>query len=125
MKKFWLPLFIVVLVLAGCKKDILTGSESGKTFKYNVGESFTIKLPENPSTGYVWRFKIEPETQQIISLISDNFETRAQGRVGAGGEHFFVWQAVNVGTVEIYGFHTRPWVISKDEPSVAYRIMVQ
>ena len=125
MKRFWLPLFFVVLMLTGCKKDVLTGSESGKTFKYNVGESFTIKLPENPSTGYVWRFKVEPESQQIISLISENFEVSSKEPVGAGGEHFFVWQAVNVGTVEIYGFHARPWAVSKDEPSVAYRIIAQ
>lgn len=125
MKKFWLPLFAVVLMLTGCKKDILSRAESGKTFTYKVGDSFTIKLSENPSTGYVWRFKTEPESQQIVSLISDNFEESVQGRVGAGGEHSFVWQAVNVGTVEIYGFHTRPWVVSKDEPTVAYRIMVQ
>lgn len=127
MKRFYVALFLgLALMLTGCKKNVLSMAESGKTFKYSVGESFTIRLPENASTGYVWRFKTIPESQQFLSLLSDNFEASAQGgRVGSGGEHIYVWQAVNIGTVEIYGFHTRPWVLSKDEPSVAYKIIVQ
>lgn len=126
MKKVYL-LFAcaLLLTLTGCKKSVLYPSDSGKTLTYNLGETFSIKLPENPSTGYSWRFRTKPKSQLIVSQISDHFEEPKTNRVGVGGEHTFVWQAVNAGEVEIRGFHMRPWVRSKEEPSVTYKIIVR
>jgi len=126
MKKLYI-FFVcgLFLLLTGCKKDVLYRADSGKTFTYSVGEQFSIQLPENPTTGYSWRFKTVPESQLVINQISDYFEAPKTNRVGVGGEHIFVWQAVNAGSVEIQGFHMRPWVRSKEEPSVVYQIIVQ
>ena len=113
------------LMLTGCKKDVLYSTDSGKTMTYAVGDKFSIRLQENSSTGYVWRLKTIPESQLAISLISDYFEAPKTDRVGAGGEHIFVWQAVSAGSIEIQGFHARPWVRTQDEPSVNYKIIVE
>ena len=61
----------------------------------------------------------------IVSQISEHFDTPKTDRVGAGGEHTFVWQAVGNGSVEIQGFHARPWARTQNEPSVVYKIVVQ
>ena len=116
---------VLLIMLSGCKKDVLYSSDSGKTFTYSVGEQFSIQLPENPTTGYSWRFKTVPESQLVITPMSDYFEESKTNRVGAGGVHTFVWQVVNAGSIEIHGFHMRPWARSKEEPSVSYKIIVE
>ena len=126
MKRFYVFFACVLLfALSGCKKNVLYQSDNGKTFTYAVGEEFSIQVPENPATGYSWRFRTKPKSQMIISPISDRFEKTKTDRIGASGEHIFVWQAVNAGKAEILGFHTRPWVRAQDEPSVVYKIIVR
>jgi len=126
MKKFYVFLvFVLLFALAGCKKNVLYQSDSGKTLTYAVGDEFSIKVPENPTTGYSWRFRTKPKSQMVISQISDRFEEPKNSSLGAGGEHIFVWQAVNAGEAEILGFHMRPWAHSKEEPSVVYKIIVR
>ena len=116
---------ILCLLLAGCQKDVLYQADSGKTLTYSVGKNFSLQLRENPSTGYTWHLKTIPESQQVISLVSDRYESSDTKAVGSSGKHLFFWQAVNAGEVEIQGFHARPWVQSKEEPSVIYKIIVR
>lgn len=124
MKK--IALFVMCLALFGCHKNVLYPGDNGKTFTFNVGESFEIKLPENPSTGYKWRMITIPQSQMIISQLADQFGNSASNVVGAGGERVFRYQVTNPGTVDIYGFHTRPWETnSGTNPSVKYRIVVK
>ena len=88
--------------------------------------TFEIKLPENSSTGFKWRVVTNPESQMVISQTSDVFKHSKSTAVGSGGEHIFQYQATNIGMVEIYGFHARPWEInSGTSPSVQYKIIVR
>ena len=126
MKKFYVfAVLALFLMLAGCKKSVLYRSDSDKTFNFVVGDEFSIRLPDNPSTGYSWHFKTVPASQQVISLISNQFHAPKTKSVGAGGERSFFWQAVTVGSVEVYGFYKRPWSGSQKEPSVSYKIVVE
>ncbi|MBR2298985.1 MAG: protease inhibitor I42 family protein [Alphaproteobacteria bacterium] len=124
MKKFCaLALF---LMIAGCEKNVLYPGDSGKTLYLDVGEQFSIKLPENPSTGYAWRIITVPQSQMVISQVADQFGHSRSNVVGAGGERIFQYQATNAGMVEIYGFHSRPWESdSEAEPSFKYQIVVR
>lgn len=115
---------MLILVLTGCHKDVLSRSDSGKTFTYNLGQKFTVQLLENPTTGYMWRFKTVPE--MVVSPIEDYLEKPKTNRLGAAGNHLFVFQAVNQGETELQAFHARPWgVVGQDQPTLTYKIIVR
>src|SRR5690349_4206950 len=71
----------------------LTENDSGRTFDANAGSTFTVRLKENPTTGYRWAV----ESLSGLELLEDNFErgTAAgspgvrvfQFRVPASGSH--------------------------------------
>lgn len=124
MKKLWI--LGCVLALIGCQKDTLTQDDSGTVFKTRVGSVFHISLYENATTGYSWHFKMEPDTQMIITKTSDVFAPTTPKRVGSGGMRVMTYQATNPGRVILKGFHTRPWENNerKKIPAVEYTVEV-
>lgn len=118
---------LLIFVLVGCdthNKSVLDRLDDGKTFTYDLGQKFAIQLAENPTTGYMWHFKAVPE--MIVTPVEDHFEKSNTYRVGAGGEHVFVYETVNKGETEIQAFHARPWAPAKnDEPTLTYKIIVR
>ncbi len=114
----------LVLTLFGCEKNVLYQGDNGKTLTLQVGEQFTIKLPENPSTGYQWNLQTNPQSQMVVSVVSDKFNPSKSNLMGAGGERVLGYQATNTGTVQIYGFHERPWEKREAQPSFQFTIVV-
>ena len=124
MKK--ICIFALLLMLVGCEKNVLYPGDSGKTVYLKIGEQITIKLPENQSTGYSWRMMTIPQSQMVISQAADQFARSQTNTLGAGGERVFQYQATNIGTVDLYGFHSRPWESDSNvQPSIKYRIVVR
>lgn len=124
MKKF---LFLLsVFFLVSCRPNVLGYSQSGKTLKYRLGESFEIVLPENNTTGYRWEFKTDPESQLIISLVSDDFIPSKTKSLGAGGNRVIKYQAADIGSVRLEGYHIRAFQsdMLSAEPNVTYDIIV-
>jgi len=124
MKKFLiLGLF---LALTGCENVVLRSEDVGKTLNLSVGEKFSIRLPENPTTGYGWEMITKPENQDVVLEVKNEFLPDQRGLIGAGGERVFQYQAKESGKVDIYGFYRRPW--EKDVTparSVMYQIIVE
>ena len=61
-------------------------------FWVKVGESFQIKLTENPSTGYLWALARLPES---FYLLSDSFMAPDKpGMVGVPGTHVYNFVAM-------------------------------
>ena len=74
------------------------------------GESFEVRLPENPTTGYVW--EVEKIPGAVLDLERETFEAEtADPRImGRGGIKIFVFKAREPGTGEIDLRHRRPWM---------------
>lgn len=73
----------------------------------NVGESFEVSLPENPTTGYRW---ITTDiTQTTIVLTDDRFESEAKIGFGGGGVRRWRFTATKPGTIELKFFYQRSW----------------
>ena len=126
MKKNFL-LLATMLLLFACKPDVLSLNDDGKTLRTNVGKSFQLSLPENATTGYRWHFKTEPESQMVITFVSDETVRPQTKRLGAGSNRIFTYQATNSGVVKLKGFHSRPWESSENQqiPAVEYTIIVR
>ncbi len=82
-------------------------SDRGKTFELSQDDIISIRLDENPSTGYQW--EVEAFDARIVELQNSDY-TRATGTgVGAGGIRTFTFKARSLGTVEIRLKLRRAW----------------
>lgn len=84
-------LLVAVLILAAC-----AAPAPGETYK---GKTATIVLEENPTTGYTWAVSVD--NPSVISLKSDKYFEEDTGRVGSGGVHQYVFEAMSPGTATI------------------------
>lgn len=76
-------------------------------FWVNVGESFDIKLAENPTTGYRWALTRLPEN---FYLLSDYYVPNQPMMAGSGGNHYFTFVAVKPKTEGTFDFYMlRSW----------------
>ena len=103
-----------------------TSTESNQSLTAKVGEEITIKLDENPTTGYGWSYFISGDCNSIKN-ISDKYEPDLESMkeqlVGFGGVRTFVFSAVSKGSVEITFSYMRPWEKEAIEQKV-YKITI-
>jgi inhibitor of cysteine peptidase len=87
---------------------VYTEADSGKTVHEPLGETFAVRLQENPSTGYSWNLSL-PDG---LILSRDEFIPPATGGqvVGAGGTRSFTILAAESGGWNITAEYRRPWV---------------
>ena len=88
----------------------VTNSDRGKTVTLKVGQSVTLRLNENPTTGYRW--VIPAFDAQLIRLTDDRFEptvTANKPMMGAGGQRILVLQANRPGTIHLNLENKQSW----------------
>lgn len=84
---------IVIGTVAAMAQNAYTEADNGKIITVNSGDIFTIKLNENPTTGYSWNLTLGNGLQ----LVSDQYIAKKvpAGIVGSGGYHEWVIKAVS------------------------------
>ena len=86
--------------------QVLTAADSGKTLEVSSGDTLSIQLPENPTTGYRWA--IQTSDDLSLKLQSSEFSSQSAG-VGAGGQRHFTFQATSSGTAHLQLKEWRQW----------------
>lgn len=108
---FILPLILVAALMVApgintaMAQSTYTGGDNGKTITVKNGDTFTVKLDENPTTGYSWNLTVDGGLQ----VVDDHYTSNATGRMGAGGYHTWTIKAVDPGTYRVMGIYKRPW----------------
>jgi Zn-dependent peptidase ImmA (M78 family)/predicted secreted protein len=103
----------------------LDESDSGRIFHIRVNDELHIRLPETPSTGYIWtvdkaiiadlrRDSSEGESANgaFLALVDEKFEPGAHPgelRLGAGGLRRFVFRSLKPGKHTLQLVNRRPW----------------
>ncbi len=64
----------------------ISKSDLGKTVHVHKGDSISVKLDENPTTGYRW--VVETVDNQILELLGSSYSPLETG-IGAGGLRSF------------------------------------
>ena len=82
--------------------NVFTEDNNGTTVELVTGDTFQIKLNENPTTGYQWTL----ETTSGLEIMSDNFLPPAPGLIGAGGIHEWDIKTTASGTQQVTGVYT-------------------
>ena len=87
------------------QNQVITAANNGKTIFLEKGETFYLKLSENPSTGYSWKLNLSKGLQ----LKKDKYIPGPSRVMGASGTHLWVIKAVNNGCQYVNGIYKRPW----------------
>jgi len=82
---------------------ILREQDSGRTVQVKQGETLSLRLAENPTTGYRWSVV----SSGGLELVSDQNE--AGIGIGAGGMRVIQWVGRRAGTYELQLKHWREW----------------
>ncbi len=82
---------------------LLSDQDRGRTLEVSVGSVITVRLQENPGTGYRWM----AETSPGLEKIGDRFE--AVGAPGVAGVRELQLRAAQVGTYELRLKNRREW----------------
>jgi len=120
-------LCVLLLTVAGCVEDPMSteadplsdaqpfpinsieGGEEAEdqpeTAYTQVGDTFTISLPSNPTTGYSWELDFDPD---YLELVSDDFVITSN-LFGAPGIQSFELKAINQGRTELTMIYKRSW----------------
>ncbi|MBA2864175.1 beta-propeller domain-containing protein [Methanococcus maripaludis] len=94
--------------------------------KVAIGENISIKLDENPTTGYTWNYSISDDDK--IELLSDEYieDETDDGIVGAGGVHEWTFNATESGEVELTFDYYRSWEgVEGSINTIIYKITVE
>ena len=83
--------------------NVFTEDNNGSSVELATGDTFQVKLNENPTTGYQWAL----ETTDGLEIMSDNVLPTATGLVSAGGIHEWDLKASGSGTQPVTGSDSR------------------
>lgn len=87
---------------------VLTDSDNGKTVSVQVGNLVTVRISENPTTGYRWA--IDQQDNHLLELQTSDYKATTEGLMGGGGERSFTFRAAQQGNTEIRLKLWREWV---------------
>ncbi|MBQ4481457.1 MAG: protease inhibitor I42 family protein [Victivallales bacterium] len=99
----------------------------GNHITVKVGQTFTIEIPGNITTGFVWRQVKDNANQTIVSTVGEDYRT-PKSKIptsGAPGTHYFTFRAEEAGECTLRFENLRPWEEEEDPPTESYQITVQ
>ncbi|MCJ7445487.1 MAG: protease inhibitor I42 family protein [Methanotrichaceae archaeon] len=95
-----------VMVVSGT--NICDNSPCESQINVTLGKEFAISLESNPSTGFEWWTKFDPD---YLSLLNSTFVSgnEKSGMVGVPGTKVFTFNARSAGNTEVIMLLLRPW----------------
>jgi inhibitor of cysteine peptidase len=109
-------LVLIALVAAGAafamstdepsEATVYTADDDGTSIVLEPGESFSVVLAGNATTGYSWQ--VEGIDAAILSAAEPVYVSDSE-LIGAGGEYTFIFTAAAAGETELRLVYLRPW----------------
>jgi len=112
MKSLIQSIFILLFFSSFC---FAQEQKEVKEIETYVGQSFTITLESNPTTGYMWQFA-KPLDKNLLELIRSSHSVNNRKLVGSPGKQLWSINALKAGKTVIFFKYMRPW--EKDKPPV-------
>jgi inhibitor of cysteine peptidase len=85
----------------------IEATDNGGEKTIRVGDSFELRLPENPSTGYRWL--IHEPVGPVVEVEDNSFVLSAPGLPGAGGLRSWRFRAMQTGRALLTLENRRSW----------------
>lgn len=94
-------------------------------YTLKAGQSFTLSLASNPTTGYQWDFTNRGD-DRLLALTGETYQSDSvssgQVLVGQGGRDYWTFEAIQAGTTEISMWYARPW--ESVQPAQVFKLKV-
>ena len=105
---------------------MLTLDDSGKTVDLVVGETVTLTLQGNPTTGYEWTVKKFDNAGVLRTLLDGVYTANADepGLVGMGGTYVWSYKAIEPGEAHVDMIYARPWETDAPAETFSMTFMV-
>lgn len=124
-KNFLLGLFASLALgtfIVGCTST--TAGDSQNMVNATVGETFTLTLRGNPTTGYSWEATEVPSEVLLTEKHYEQDKTETM-MVGVGGTFHFHFKAVKKGEANIRFEYRRPWEKLPAVEVRSYRVRIR
>ena len=97
---------LTVLLLCGIR---ILAADTTNEVKLAVGQTYSIDLDSNPTTGYSW--KLASPTNSVFMLVTNSYEQgkHPNGMVGVGGVEHWTFKSIQKGRAELTLEYMRPW----------------
>ena len=119
-------LVILLLTSVACSwsasQRVLEMDDSGSTIELEVGDTVTVRLHGNPTTGFVWL--IEDYDETMIVMTDQTYTETSGGRVGAAGMFEFEFEATRSGETDIELQYRRSWEEKPAERVFTVRLVI-
>ncbi|HWP98779.1 MAG TPA: protease inhibitor I42 family protein [Syntrophomonadaceae bacterium] len=92
-------------------QSVIGENYDGKEYTTSPGQTFTLALPSNPTTGSQWTLS-DNYDHGVISLSNSYYKSPPQSDppiVGQGGTEYWVFKALQAGTIELKLTYGQPW----------------
>ncbi len=99
----------------------LTERDNGQTVRLQQGETLTVNLEGNPTTGYLW--EIAGYNKNLLVIQGESGFLRDAERPGSGGRFVFRFEPKGIGDTRLQLVYIRPWA-KKDRPIRTFEVVV-
>lgn len=98
----------------------VTVSELPSAITAKIGDTISVVLEANPTTGYEWSTKVvNPASGPVVEQVGEPQYTPGPSKMpGAGGQTTTILKVVGAGKATVQFTYARPWD-PKDDPTVA------
>lgn len=110
--------FIISLFLIGCSSinsmtlncdELRQQKNISKQIEVNIGDTFTVNLCSNASTGFRWLDSANISDKTILQQIDHKNVPPSKAMPGTPGQQVWTFKALKKGTVQITNEYSQPW----------------
>lgn len=87
--------------------DFMRDKHLSKEIEVNVGDTFTVTLCSNPTTGFQWKY--ETIGKIVLQETDHEFVPPGGDIPGAAGKDIWTFEAVDSGQTELRMEYNQPW----------------
>jgi inhibitor of cysteine peptidase len=122
-----LALLIIVFAAAACRgasADKMYGKDD-KDITVDFGDTFSIQLESNPTTGYDWTVSISDK--DVVSLVGNEYlpEPVDTTIVGSGGVNVFTFKGLEKGSAVVTLIYERSFEEDSAIETLVYNVTVK
>ena len=123
-------LFAVLLAAAGCNSGscsrpsqiALSEKDDGRQLQLVRGDTLTVELKSNPTTGYRWRIA-DADKNGVLKAGTDEFIAPNTDLCGAPGRQRLSFTSAKAGETTLHLVYVRPWE-KGTPPAQSFRVTV-
>jgi inhibitor of cysteine peptidase len=118
--------FLVMALFSGCGTNgtSLTNVDNGKQINVKAGDTITLILESNPTTGYSWQV-MAMDGNVLTELGESEYKSDGQNVPGTGGTETFRFKVVESGKTTLELGYMRPWESVQPLETFAIQVVIQ